>query len=189
MRWAVYSLVAAALLFLCWSGWEGAAASVPGTALPHYGPDRLRRRLLHAAAATSPVAAAAPAFVVEGPVRRDYVFFSQRNFTISPSLLFFVLVLILPRYREEIKQSRAMKPLHEGSGMLLFAVLAGLQVMSSETAEFHRTVPGSLCSSVVQFSFEPSRAAVGPRERETRAAWGKQCYVAPPIKAALSRQV
>lgn len=45
-----------------WTGWERAAASVPGTALPQYWLDRLRRRLLHAAAA-----AAAPVFVVEGP--------------------------------------------------------------------------------------------------------------------------
>lgn len=62
-------------MFLCWSGWEGAAASVPGSALPHNGLDRLRRRLLHAAAATSP-AAAATAFVVKNKkdlFRRGYI--------------------------------------------------------------------------------------------------------------------
>lgn len=37
-------------LCFCGTGWEGAAASVPGSALPQYGLGARRRRLLHAAA-------------------------------------------------------------------------------------------------------------------------------------------
>lgn len=81
-----------------WTGWERAAASVPGTALPQYWLDRSRRRLLHAAAA-----AAAPVFVVEGPASprphepNGYCFFPLFFFILP--YFFFCFVLFLHGFR------------------------------------------------------------------------------------------
>ena len=135
-------------LFSCGTGWEGAAASVPGTALLSLTAadwswiDSPRRRL----PPSPPPPLLLLLLLLLLPFCRTGTLPEPRGYSsFSPLLIVPLFFEKTPGFRSgELAETAApMYPRHEGSGLLVLAVLAGLQVtLPSERCFVRRSYTG-----------------------------------------------